>query len=49
MQTLPTHTATGDLYKAVDLTADGSTSIDVINNDFDYAVAAAGSFTQAVG
>jgi hypothetical protein len=43
------HTATGDLYKAVDLTADGSTSIDVVNNDFDYAVAAAGSFTQAVG
>lgn len=42
------HTATGDLYKAVDLTSDGSTSIDVINNDFDYAVAAAGSFTQAV-
>jgi len=44
------HTATGDLYKAVDLTADGgSTAIDVVNNDFDYAVAAAGSFTQAVG
>ena len=42
------HTATGDLYKAVDLTTDGTTSIDVINNDFDYAVSAAGSFTQAV-
>ena len=42
------HTATGDLYKAVDLTTDGTTSIDVINNDFDYAVAAAGSFTQTV-
>lgn len=42
------HTATGDLYKAVDLTTDGATSIDVVNNDFDYAVAAAGSFTQAV-
>lgn len=42
------HTATGDLYKAVDLTVNGTTSIDVVNNDFDYAVAAAGSFTQAV-
>jgi hypothetical protein len=42
------HTATGDLYKAVDLTADGTTSIDVINNDFDYAVSASGSFTQTV-
>ena len=43
------HTPTGDLYKAVDLTADnGSTAIDVVNNDFDYAVAGTGSFTQAV-
>ena len=42
------HTVTGDLYKAIDLTADGSTSIDVINNDFDYTVNAAGSFTQTV-
>lgn len=43
------HTATGDLYKAVDLTADGgTTAIDVVNNDFDYTVNAAGSFTQTV-
>ena len=42
------HTATGDLYKAVDLTADGSTAIDVINNDFDYAVNASGSSTITV-
>lgn len=43
------HTATGDLYKAVDLTDDGgTTAIDVVNNDFDYTVAATGSFTQAV-
>ena len=42
------HTASGDLYKAIDLTADGTTSIDVINNDFDYTVNAAGSFTQTV-
>ena len=43
------HTVTGDLYKAIDLTADGgTTAIDVVNNDFDYTVNAAGSFTQAV-
>ncbi len=43
------HTVSGDLYKAVDLTADGgTTAIDVINNDFDYTVNASGSFTQAV-
>ena len=42
------HTVTGDLYKAVDLTADGTTSIDVINNDFDYAVNASGSSTITV-
>ena len=43
------HTVTGDLYKAIDLTADGgTTAIDVINNDFDYTVNAAGSFTQTV-
>ena len=43
------HTATGDLYKAIDLTADsGTTPIDVVNNDFDYTVNAAGSFTQTV-
>ena len=37
-----------DIYKAVDLTADGSTPIDVINNDFDYAVNASGSVTGTV-
>jgi hypothetical protein len=42
------HTATGDLYKAIDLTADGSTAIDVVNNDFDYAVNASGSSTITV-
>jgi len=42
------HTATGDLYKAIDLTSDGSTAIDVINNDFDYAVNASGSSTITV-
>jgi hypothetical protein len=43
------HTTTGDLYKAIDLTADGgTTAIDVINNAFDYTVSAAGSFTQTV-
>ena len=43
------HNTTGDLYKAIDLTADGgTTAIDVINNDFDYTVNAAGSFTQTV-
>ena len=43
------HTLTGDLYKAIDLTSDGgTTAIDVVNNDFDYTVNAAGSFTQAV-
>jgi hypothetical protein len=43
------HTTTGDLYKAIDLTADGgTTAIDVINNDFDYAVNASGSSTITV-
>lgn len=37
-----------DIYKAVDLTSDGSTAIDVINNDFDYAVNASGSLTGTV-
>jgi len=44
------HTATGDLYKAIDLTADAPTytPIDVVNNDFDYAVNASGSSTITV-
>ena len=37
-----------DIYKVVDLTSDGSTPIDVINNDFDYAVNASGSVTGTV-
>ena len=37
-----------DIYKAVDLTSDGSTPIDVVNNDFDYAVNASGSVTGTV-
>ena len=37
-----------DIYKVVDLTSDGSTAIDVINNDFDYAVNASGSVTGTV-
>ena len=37
-----------DIYKIVDLTSDGSTAIDVINNDFDYAVNASGSVTGTV-
>lgn len=37
-----------DIYKVVDLTSDGSTAIDVINNDFDYAVNAGGSVTGTV-
>ncbi len=37
-----------DIYKVVDLTSDGSTAIDVINNDFDYAVNASGSLTGTV-
>ena len=37
-----------DIYKVVDLTADGSTAIDVVNNDFDYAVNASGSVTGTV-
>lgn len=37
-----------DIYKVVDLTADGSTPIDVINNDFDYSVNASGSVTATV-
>jgi hypothetical protein len=42
------HTTSGDLYKAVDLTTDGSTAIDVVNNDFDYTVSASGSMTTTV-
>ena len=38
----------GDIYKVVDLTSDGSTPIDVINNDFDYAVNPSGSVTGTV-
>ncbi len=37
-----------DIYKVIDLTADGTTAIDVINNDFDYAVNAGGSVTGTV-
>lgn len=37
-----------DIYKIVDLTSDGTTAIDVINNDFDYAVNASGSITGTV-
>ena len=37
-----------DIYKVIDLTADGSTAIDVVNNDFDYAVNASGSVTGTV-
>ena len=37
-----------DAYKVVDLTADGSTPIDVVANDFDYAVNAGGSITGTV-
>lgn len=37
-----------DIYKVVDLTSDGSTAIDVVNNDFDYAVNASGSVTGTV-
>ena len=37
-----------DIYKVVDLTSDGSTAIDVINNDFDYAVNASGALTGTV-
>ena len=37
-----------DTYKVVDLTSDGSSAIDVVNNDFDYAVNAAGSVTGTV-
>tara|TARA_R110002020_G_scaffold123070_1_gene279077 strand:+ start:207 stop:659 length:453 start_codon:yes stop_codon:yes gene_type:complete len=40
--------ASDDIYKVVDLTADGSTAIDVVNNDFDYAVNASGSVTGTV-
>lgn len=37
-----------DIYKVVDLTANGSTAIDVVTNDFDYAVNASGSITGTV-
>lgn len=37
-----------DIYKVVDLTSDGSTAIDVVANDFDYAVNAGGSLTGTV-
>ena len=40
--------ASFDIYKVVDLTSDGSTAIDVVNNDFDYTVNAAGSITATV-
>jgi hypothetical protein len=43
------HTVSGDLVKAIDLTADGgTTAIDVVNNDFDYSVNAGGSITVTV-
>ncbi len=38
-----------DGYKVVDLTGGTDTAIDVINNDFDYAVNAGGSVTGTVG
>ena len=37
-----------DIYKVVDLTSNGTTAIDVVANDFDYAVNAAGSVTGTV-
>lgn len=37
-----------DIYKAVDLTSDGITPIDVINKDFDYKVNASGSIQGSV-
>lgn len=37
-----------DIYKIIDLTADGSTAIDVVNNDFEYTVNASGSITGTV-
>lgn len=37
-----------DIYKVVDLTTDGFTAIDVVNNDFDYTVNASGSITGTV-
>lgn len=37
-----------DIYKVVDLTSDGTTAIDVVNNDFDYSVNASGSITGTV-
>lgn len=40
--------ASDDIYKIVDLTSDGSTAIDVVNNDFDYSVNASGSMTATV-
>ncbi len=40
--------AADDIYKIVDLTTDGSTPIDVVNNDFDYSVNASGSSTLTV-
>jgi len=40
--------ASFDIYKVVDLTSDGSTPIDVVNNDFDYTVNASGSITATV-
>ncbi len=41
-------TSGGDLYKAVDLTTDGSTAIDAVNGDLTYTVNAAGSSTLTV-
>ena len=43
-----TWTRSGAVYKVVDLTADGSTAIDVVTNDFDYTVNASGSVTGTV-
>lgn len=42
--------ASDDIYKITDLTADGPTAtpIDVVANDFDYAVNAGGSITGTV-
>lgn len=37
-----------DIYKVIDLTSDGTTAIDVVTNDFDYAVNASGSVTGTV-
>ncbi len=41
-------TTGGDLYKAIDLTTDGTTALDLVNNDFSYTVNASGSATLTV-